>query len=134
MEEEQGKWRFTSPTHVVQALATALAELEQEGGVIARHGRYRENHRILVDGMRRLGFESLLDDAHQSPIVTVFRYPHHSRFDFQRFCGLLKTRGFVIYPGMVSGAHSFGIGNIGDVHPGDIERLLHVVGQSIFWL
>src|SRR5208337_2264155 len=40
MEDEKGKWRFTSPTHVVRAFAQALEELRAEGGVTARHARY----------------------------------------------------------------------------------------------
>lgn len=32
MEDNAGKWRFTSPTHTVLAFAQALRELEQEGG------------------------------------------------------------------------------------------------------
>lgn len=65
-----GKWRFTSPTHVVRAFMQALKELQEEGGIAARNARYRENHRTLVDGMRRLGFETLLPDEWQSPIIT----------------------------------------------------------------
>jgi len=32
MEATGGRWRFTSPTHVVRALAQAIRELEEEGG------------------------------------------------------------------------------------------------------
>lgn len=35
MEDQAGKWRFTSPTHTVLAFAQALKELEQEGGIAA---------------------------------------------------------------------------------------------------
>ena len=58
MEKGHGKWRFTSPTHVVRAFKQALAELLEEGGVEARYQRYCENHRILVEGMRSLGFQT----------------------------------------------------------------------------
>lgn len=34
--EKDGKWRYTSPTHVVLAFAKALEELKQEGGIPAR--------------------------------------------------------------------------------------------------
>ena len=134
METGGGKWRFTSPTHTVRAFAQALLELDQEGGVAARHRRYSENQRILVDGMRRLGFECLLAGQYQSPIITAFRSPPHSGYEFLRFYHVLKEHGFVIYPGKVTGADTFRIGNIGDIHPGDIERLLHAIGKSIFWL
>lgn len=33
--KQNGKWRFTSPTHVVHAFYQALLELEKEGGVRA---------------------------------------------------------------------------------------------------
>ena len=134
MESGQGKWRFTSPTHSVRAFAQALQELEEEGGVLARHQRYQANQRLLVDGMRRLGFECLLDDCWQSPIITAFLSPQHPGYDFKRFYAALKRHGFVIYPGTVSDADTFRIGTIGDVHPGDIERLLLAVAQCIDWV
>ena len=37
MEQGHGKWRFTSPTHVVRAFIEAQKELREEGGVAARH-------------------------------------------------------------------------------------------------
>ena len=54
----------------VRAFKQALTELIEEGGVEARYRRYCENHRILVEGMRSLGFVTLLDDSLQSPIIT----------------------------------------------------------------
>ena len=35
--------------------------------------------------------------------------------------------GFVIYPGKISQADTFRIGNIGDVHPDDFRRLIEAV-------
>ncbi len=55
MEKGRGKWRFTSPTHVVRAFFQAVKELEDEGGVEARHDRYRENHAELVEGCAGAG-------------------------------------------------------------------------------
>ncbi|MFP4422132.1 MAG: 2-aminoethylphosphonate--pyruvate transaminase [Desulfococcaceae bacterium] len=133
METKNGKWRFTSPTHTVRAFAQALAELDAEGGVAARHTRYRENHRTLVDGMRSLGFETLLPDALQSPIITAFKSPAADGYEFGKFYAALKSRGFVIYPGKVTALDTFRVGNIGDVGPEDMERLVGAVGESIFW-
>jgi 2-aminoethylphosphonate-pyruvate transaminase len=133
MEAGHGKWRFTSPTHTVRAFDQALAELDDEGGVEARHRRYRENQAMLVQGMRGLGFQTLLDDHYQSPIITAFHSPESPHYDFGRFYQNLKSRGFVIYPGKVTGADTFRIGNIGDVHRGDIERLLLAVGGAMDW-
>ena len=133
MEHKGGKWRYTSPTHVVRAFDQALTELELEGGAAKRHDRYTENHRRLVQGMRTLGFETLLPDALQSPIITSFLNPAHPGYDFARFHGALKSRGFVIYPGKVTVADTFRIGNIGHVFPEDMDALLLAVRQSMYW-
>ena len=58
--EANGQWRFTPPTHILAALDRALDALDDEGGVAGRFARYWENCRTLVDGMRGLGFETLL--------------------------------------------------------------------------
>ena len=48
--------------------------------------------------------------------------------------GLLGKKGFVIYPGKVSKARAFRIGNIGDVYPADDrERLVKTIEVSMFW-
>ena len=67
MEQGNGKWRFTSPTHVVRAFQHALKELQQEGDISARAQRYHDNHQTLVRGMKQLGFECVVDDEKQSP-------------------------------------------------------------------
>lgn len=128
MEKGHGKWRFTSPTHVVRAFKQAMDELAEEGGVEARHNRYCENHRVLVDGMRSLGFQTLLPDEIQSPVITSFLYPH-ADFNFKAFYTQLKERGFVIYPGKISQADTFRIGNIGDVHPEDFWQLIEIIRE-----
>lgn len=133
MEKGKGKWRYTSPTHTVRAFAQALEELEQEGGVEARHRRYRDNQRALAAGMASLGFRALLPEALQSPIITAFHYPESPEFEFGRFYGLLKERGFVIYLGKVTDLNTFRVGTIGDVRPETIERLLQAVAASRYW-
>lgn len=133
MEENNGKWRFTSPTHVVRAFAQALKELGEEGGVAARAARYRENQRTLVEGMRKLGFTTLLSDEHQSPIITSFNFPDHEDFTFDEFYNRLKEKGFVIYPGKVTDVNTFRIGNIGAVTPAKIKDLLVAIEESCYW-
>jgi 2-aminoethylphosphonate-pyruvate transaminase len=133
MESHHGKWRFTSPTHVVHAFAQALKELAEEGGILKRYERYRSNHRVLVDGMRALGFKTLLADELHSPIITSFLNPAHDAYDFKRFYLDLKARGFVIYPGKITSAPTFRVSNIGNVTPGDMRRFLTAVRESMFW-
>ena len=107
----------------------ALTELKAEGGVEARHARYCENHRVLVEGMRALGYKTLLPDEQQSPVITSFYYPS-ADFNFKDFYLKLKAKGFVIYPGKISQADTFRIGNIGDVHPTDFMKLIETIMES----
>ena len=130
MEQGKGKWRFTSPTHSVRALAQALDELDEEGGVSARHKRYCANQEVLVQGMEQIGFRTLLPKEMQSPIITAFRYPNHS-FEFDPFYQALKRRRFVIYPGKVTRTPTFRIGTIGHVFPNDIAELIDAVDLSM---
>ena len=134
MEKHNGKWRFTSPTHVVRAFQQALKELEEEGGIAERYFRYNANHKILVTGMKELGFKPLLSELNQSSIITTFLSPEADDFEFGEFYRQLKTHGFVIYPGKVTDFSCFRIGNIGEVYPEDIIRLLAAVKDSMYWV
>lgn len=129
METHHGKWRYTSPTHVVRAFLQALRELEEEGGIAARAARYRKNQDMLVAGMSELGFRALIARDHQSPIITAFHCPVDPEFQFETFHEALKARRFVIYPGKISQAETFRIGTIGQVFPDDIRLLLNAVGK-----
>lgn len=133
MEDFHGKWRFTSPTHTVLAFAQALKELAQEGGVVARFQRYRQNQHKLVAGMRKLGFTTLLEDGVHSPIITAFYSPTSPNYQFNQFYQRLKSQGFVIYPGKVSQSDCFRIGNIGEVYEKDIDALLLAIEKAIYW-
>lgn len=134
MEEGQGKWRFTSPTHVVRAFQQAIVELLEEGGIVQRYQRYSQNHDVLVSGMAELGFETVVVRDKQSPFITTFKYPESTGFNFKELYERLKGEGFVIYPGKVTATPCFRIGHIGDVYPDDMTRLLAVIEKHRFWL
>lgn len=129
--EKTGQWRYTPPTHVIAAFDQALSLHEQEGGTEARGARYRQNCNILVTGMRARGFQTLLPDALQSPIIVTFLCPGDARFTFSKFYDLLKSRGFIIYPGKITAADTFRIGCIGQVHAEDMRRLLTVIDDCL---
>lgn len=129
MEENNGKWRFTSPTHVVRAFYQALLELEAEGGVKAREARYTKNRETLVENMEKLGYRTLVERENLSPIITTFLVEGNSDFVFRDFYNSLKKEGFVIYPGKLTEAETFRIGNIGDVYPEDMDRLTRAVKE-----
>lgn len=129
--ERTGQWRFTPPTHSVVAFQRALEQHREEGGVAGRFARYSANRDVLVSGMRHLGFQTLLDDAWLSPIITTFLSPADTNFDFKRFYCELKTRGFLIYPGKLTAVDSFRIGHIGQVNADVMHSLLKAIEQSL---
>ena len=129
--EKNGQFRFTPPTHTILAFRQALRELEQEGGVTGRAARYEENYRTLVTGMRSFGFVEYVDPELQGYIITSFRYPEDVNFQFEKFYDLLNEAGFVIYPGKVSDADCFRIGNIGRINKGDVEGLLEAIKDAL---
>lgn len=125
--EGNGQWRFTPPVHCLLALDRAIVELQREGGVAARGRRCRENCRILVKGMRGMGFRTYLGDSVQGPIIVTFHVPTGGNFDFDRFYEGLRKRGYVIYPGKVTKADTFRIGCIGRIGSAQIRGLLAAV-------
>ncbi|MBM3571042.1 MAG: 2-aminoethylphosphonate--pyruvate transaminase [Alphaproteobacteria bacterium] len=127
MEKSGQQWRFTPPTHVLAAFDAALDQHAAEGGVKGRHARYAANCKILVDGMRALGFETLLPDHLQAPIIITFHQPADPRFHFETFYDALAARGYVIYPGKLTKADSFRIGCIGQIHAAQMHGALDAV-------
>lgn len=126
MEKDGGKWRFTSPTHVVAAFSQALKELAAEGGITARNARYTATNRALRKGMEELGFKAYIDEAHQGPIITTFFYPENCKFTFAKMYVYLKDHGYVIYPGKLTDAETFRLGNIGEIYMDDVEKILGI--------
>ncbi|ODV55040.1 2-aminoethylphosphonate--pyruvate transaminase [Lysinibacillus fusiformis] len=124
--KKDGKWRFTSPTHVVAAFAKALEELVEEGGVNARYQRYADNNQLLRSRLSVLGFEAYISQELQSPIITTYLFPHQE-FSFEHFYLEMKKEGFVIYPGKLTDVDTFRIGNIGDIYEKDMQALCEVI-------
>ena len=124
--EKDGKWRFTSPTHTVLAFAKAIEELKEEGGIPARSKRYYDNNRLLIRKMKDMGIQAYIGEEHQGPIITTFFYPEHHNFSFQEMYQFIKERGYAIYPGKVTDADTFRIGNIGEIYEEDILKLCDI--------
>ncbi len=129
--EKNSQFRYTPPTHAILAFDQALRELDLEGGVAARGARYRRNHETLLAGMKRLGFRSYLPPAVQSPIITSFLYPADPRFDFPEFYRRVADKGFILYPGKISQAATFRIGNIGRLFESDMRCVVNAIGETI---
>lgn len=128
--EATGQWRFTPPVQVVAALVEALHQLKQEGGPPARLNRYQRNMNLLLAGMQKLGFVSLLARAVHAPIIATFLTPSDKTFVFRTFYESLLSRGFLIYPGKTTAVDSFRVGCIGAIDHHVMERFLTAVSEA----
>ncbi len=131
MEKDGGKWRYTSPTHVVAAFHRAMQELKAEGGIAARGARYARCNKKMRDGMKALGFEAYISEEHQGPIITTFFYPQNAKFTFASMYDYLKSHGYVIYPGKLTERDTFRLGNIGEIYEEDVDHVLELFAQYL---
>ena len=129
--EANGQFRFTPPTHALVAFHQAMKEHQEEGGVAARGGRYRQNAQILIKGMRDMGFSTLLSDDESGPIIQTFLTPRDPNFDFEQFYEDLRLRGFAIYPGKLTKRPSFRIGTIGKVDEKVMKGVLKAIREVL---
>lgn len=129
--EKNGQWRFTPPTHCILAFAKALDEFDAEGGVAGRGARYQQNCQVLVEGMRELGFQTLLPDDLQAPIIITFHTPADENFHFEQFYDQLRQQGYVIYPGKLTVADSFRIGCIGHLGAEQMHGVLAAIRATL---
>ena len=129
--EKTGQWRFTPPTHVLVALAEAIAQFEEEGGQSARLARYEANYQTLVQGMAKLGFKPFLDAVIQAPIIVTFHAPGDARYEFKKFYEAAKAHGFLLYPGKLTQVETFRVGCIGAIGPREMEQAVHAVALAL---
>ncbi len=127
--EKTGWWRWTPPTHVMSALATACERHAREGQA-ARLARYRRNWRRLVDGLRARGLTTLLPDAVAAPLIVTVHDPDHPNYSFQAFYDALERRNIVIFPGRLTAAGTFRIGVMGDLVESDMEVILNAIDEA----
>ena len=128
-----GQFNNTPPVQSIMAFAQALDELAEEGGVPAREARYKRNQVIVTEGLKKIGFSLYLDDAAPSfgHIISSFKFPESSSWQFEQFYDKLNNMGFVIYPGKAAKAPCFRIGHIGDALPEDCEALVAAVEKVV---
>ncbi len=129
--EKTTQWRFTPPTHVVVALAEAIAQFEAEGGQPARLARYTSNYQTLISGMAKLGFKPFLDPAIQAPIIVTFHAPVDPKYSFKTFYASARSRGFILYPGKLTQIETFRVGCIGAIGPDEMEQAVHAMALTL---
>ena len=129
--EKNKQWRFTPPTHVLAAFNQAIEEHKEQGGVEGRGKRYKKNCEIICNGMKELGFEQLLPDNLQAPIIITFKQPNDPKFNFEKFYNALSEKDFLIYPGKLTVAETFRIGCIGNLDEQDMMDTIKAVKEVV---
>lgn len=129
--QRTGQWRFTPPTHVMVALAEAVAQYVEEGGQPARLARYADNCQVLIDGLKMIGLKPFLKPALQAPVIVTWHAPDHPAYDFKRFYAAAKQRGFVLYPGKLTEVETFRIGCIGAIGRNEMTQAVSAVGEAL---
>lgn len=126
-----GSFRFTPPVQALAAFRTALDLYDAEGGQPARLARYRENARILYDGLRGMGLTPYLEPRHQGPVIVTTHQPADPRFDLQAFVDALKARGVLISNFYNTTVPTFRIGCVGAITPEDMRRAVAAIGGAL---
>ncbi|WP_288439940.1 2-aminoethylphosphonate--pyruvate transaminase [uncultured Pseudomonas sp.] len=126
-----GQWRFTPPTHVVAALYEALQQYHEEGGLPARHQRYAENCKTLLQGMAAIGLRTFLPANIQAPIIVTFHAPRDPRYQFKDFYERVKAKGFILYPGKLTQVETFRVGCIGVVGADGMQAAVNAVADAL---
>ena len=103
------------------ALNQAVKELEESGGITARHEHYILLQKMIRDAMEKLGFDAPVSKEDQAPVITTYFIPDW--MDFSHFYEWMKERGILLYSGKLPGYQAFRIGNIGDLTVEDMERV-----------
>lgn len=129
--ERNHQWRFTPPTQVLAALAAALDQLDEEGGVMARHRRYQTLCQILRDGMESLGFQPFLPPELQAPVIVTFKLPRATGFTFETFYQQMEQEGFILYPGKLTEQPSFRVGCIGAITEATMHQAIAAAGRVL---
>ncbi|MBV8125718.1 MAG: 2-aminoethylphosphonate--pyruvate transaminase, partial [Paucibacter sp.] len=91
--QRTGQWRYTPPTHVVAAFASAIGQYEAEGGQGARLARYQDNCEALIRGLQVLGLKPFLSAELQAPIIVTVHAPDHPAWNFKDFYQRVKAMG-----------------------------------------
>jgi 2-aminoethylphosphonate-pyruvate transaminase len=123
-------WRFTPPAQAIAALTAALRQHAEEGRG-ARFARVAANWRTLVDGLRALGFETVLRDEVAAPVIATFHAPADPRFDRERLFELLRERGFVIFRGSLTPFPTLRIGCMGAFDQAAMHELVRAIEAAL---
>lgn len=121
---------FTPPVQTLYALRQAINEYFKEGGE-NRFKRYASMYEVMKAGVKKLGFEFLVEEKHHAKLLTAILDPKSPHYSFNEMHDYLIERGFTIYPGKVGNVNTFRLSNIGEIYPADIENFLVVFEEYL---
>ena len=116
---------------MIGAFAVALDLFDAEGGRAARLARYRENARVLYQGVQGLGLTPYLDWSQQGPVIVTVHQPADPAFALQPFVDALKRRGVLISNFHNTKAPTFRVGCIGALTPDDMRGAVAAIGGAL---
>ena len=126
-QQVNGGTPFTQSVQCCYALAEALAEYFDEGGLPARRATYQQRMIRIREGLLSLGIEALLAEDANSCVLNAFRLPEG--LTYETLHDRLKSAGFIIYAGQGEFAsHIFRIAVMGALADSDLQRLVKEVG------
>ena len=125
-----GSFRFTPPAQILAALDVALDYLDAEGQP-ARLARYRENMRVLYDGVSALGLTPWLSRSRQGPVIVNVHAPADPAWNLQEFVDALKRRNFLISNFYNTPSPTFRVGCIGAITPEDMAGAVQAMDQAL---
>ncbi|MFQ3623319.1 MAG: 2-aminoethylphosphonate--pyruvate aminotransferase, partial [Acetobacteraceae bacterium] len=126
-----GSIRFTPAIQSLAAFEVALDLYDREGGQPARLARYRENARVLWEGLVGLGLTPWLPQALQGPIIVNMLQPKDPAWQLQRFVDLLKRRGWLVSNFSTTAVPTLRVAAIGRLWPEDMARAVAAIGETL---
>lgn len=128
--EKYGEMHFTPPVQTLYALKQALKEYFEEGET-DKWKRHKDVFDILYQGVRKLGFECLLEEEYQAGLVVAVKYPSHENWDFTKIHDYCYERGYTIYPGKINNMETFRLCALGAINKKDAEEFLEIFEQGL---
>ena len=124
--QSTGQMQFTPPVQVVYALRKAMDMFFEETPQ-GRIKRYKENYTVLVEEVKKMGFQLLLKDEYQSGILLAVKEPKNQEYNFVQMHDYMYERGITIYPGKGAKEKTFRLSVLGNLYPKDIMYAMNVL-------
>ena len=128
--ELAGQTPFTPAVSTLFALETALDELAEQGGPLARREIYRLRNLRIRRVFTSLGFESFTNTGRESVAISTLRVPEG--LTGPELYEKMKARGFVLYKakGALEPDH-IQVANMGELSDASIDALLAAVAEVV---